>query len=121
MKKSKLILGVFLTFILASGLAFAGEAISDPKIIQNYSIKVSGHDTPCEKAMIKRIAYQSLNPDLPFLLQVNQQACLDQCSQAYDSCMNGAGDNASAKFRCGEKRRMCTLGCDNKWYSKMQF
>jgi hypothetical protein len=34
--------------------------------------------------------------------------------QEYDSCMNEAGDSATVKFRCQDKRRIYSLGCDNQ-------
>jgi len=110
-----------LIFSLTSGVTGAEETLQTKvSPIEGSSLDQQERKNLSEKTDFSKIDFEAGNPELPFLLQVNHKACMDQCSQAYDSCMSGAG-SSSAKFRCSDQRTMCTLGCNNEWYPKYQF
>ena len=59
------------------------------------------------------------NPDLPYMLQNGQGACLDMCQKTFDTCMS-SGKSADDKYRCDDNRWRCTRSCDSKWYHHLQ-
>ena len=119
MNKSIYLLCVIFTFFLAVNFAGAEGLTSNiPASSPATTIDNQESQKFCDQVDFMKIAYETGFSDLPYLLQANQMACLDKCSQAYDSCRSGAGDSGDAKFRCEDKRRMCTLGCNNEWYPK---
>ena len=122
MKKSISFLSVIFTFFLAVGFAGAeGMTSSIPASGTVITIDNQENQKPCDQVDFMKIAYETGDSGLPYLLQANQMACLEKCSQAFDSCMSGAGEGGDDELRCVVKRRMCTLGCNNEWYPKLNF
>jgi hypothetical protein len=117
----RLILIFFVTMIcsLFAGQGIANEA-SNAMDADNQVIQQNGstNKAECKNGTLQNNSFETANPELPYLLQRNQQACLDKCTQEFNSCMSGAGDSADQKFRCGESRWMCTRGCDNQFAPK---
>ncbi len=120
MKKWVFVFCFMLVFSLISGIAGAGEISQTKTSAIEDTLEQQKRNNFSEQTDFSKVDFKSGNPELPFLLQVNHKACMDQCSQAYDSCMSGS-DSSSAKFRCADQRTMCTLGCNNEWYPKYQF
>ncbi|GJL79918.1 MAG: hypothetical protein NPINA01_29070 [Nitrospinaceae bacterium] len=121
MKKPILIFFSVLLFSLAANTGHAREMnpsndISDKAVAMDQ--KASG--TICAKKQLEKAALENGNPELPFMLQRDLKTCLEKCSQEYDSCVSGAGDNAGAQFRCGEKRWMCTRSCDDAFAPQLE-
>ena len=122
MKKITFALCFMFVFFMTIGFAGAeGVALNNSASSEWTSIDKQASKKLCDQENFLKVAYETGNPNLPYLLQANQKACLDKCSQAFDSCMSGAGDSPDAKFRCEDKRRICALRCDNEWYSKVNF
>jgi len=67
------------------------------------------------------IASRGFDSRVPFMLQFDQKACIDKCSQDHTTCISGAGKNATAVNNCDEKRWRCTLSCDHKYYGSHTF
>lgn len=120
MKKSIFFLCVIFAFFWVVGVAGA-EGINKISYDKTTIINHQKSKQLCDQNNFMKVANESGNTDLPYFLQADQKACLDNCSQEYDSCMSEAGDSATAKFRCQDKRRICSLGCDNQWYQKLRF
>jgi len=103
---------------LALLLLTAGPAAADapghcPESPFTLSLDAGGLDvTPA--------AFDARDPRFSFLL-TDQYECLNRCQAEYDSCVSGAGDDASKRFMCGENRFACTRSCDNANYSVMEF
>jgi hypothetical protein len=119
MKQMLLIFFVTMVCSLIAGQGFAkettGALVADSQInLANDSV----HKAECTDKKIQISSFETANPELPYLLQKNQQACLDRCTEEFNSCISGAGDSADKKFRCGESRWMCTRGCDNQFAPK---
>lgn len=116
MKRLILIFCVTLFCSLIAGHTIAKESSQtiDPDS-QLSLLKNTIHKTACENVKVQKSGLETGNPELPYLLQRGQHACLDKCTQEFNSCMSGAGDSADKKFRCGESRWMCTRGCDNQF------
>ena len=68
-----------------------------------------------------QISVKDFNSHVPFLLQNDHKACIDQCSEKHTSCIKGVGNNPSAINNCDEHRWRCTLSCDNKFYGSHTF
>jgi len=121
MKKSMLIFYSLLLFSLTTNIGNAGELSSSSDISNKAVVMDQGTSVEiCDKAQLKNAALEKNTPELPYLLQSDQQACLDKCTQEYDSCVSGAGDSADSQFRCGEKRWMCTRSCDNAFAPQLE-
>jgi hypothetical protein len=119
MKKPISFLCVILTLFMTVNFSGAKEMTSSiPASGIAGTFDVQDGQKVCDQVNFTKVAYENGSPGLPYLIQANQKACLDKCSQAYDSCMSGTGDSGDAKFRCEDKRRTCTLGCNNEWYPK---
>lgn len=122
MNKSISLLFVIFTFFLAVNFAGAEGLTSNiPASSPATTIDNQESQKSCDQVEFRKVAYETGTSDLPYLLQANQMACLDKCSQAYASCMSSAGESGDTKFRCEDKRRMCTLGCNNAWHPKLDF
>ena len=117
----KPIISLYVIFAFFFTASFAGaEGITSNTSVPDTSTTVNNESkTKCDQLDFINVYNETGHPDLPYLLQANQKACLDKCSQAFDTCMNGAGNSPDGKFRCEDKRRMCTLGCNNEWYPKL--
>ena len=116
MKRLSLIFFVTLFCFLMTGPVSGNESAS----ISNADTSLNPlsnefHPARCENIKLQKSAFETGDPEHPFLLQRNQQECLNKCTQEFNSCMSGAGDDANKKFRCGESRWMCTRGCDNSF------
>jgi len=122
MKKSLYFLCILFTLLFTVDFAGAeGMTSNNPSSSASTSIDNPVIQKLCEQGNFKKIAYKMYDLDSPYLLQANQKACLDKCSQEFDSCMSGASDSGDAKFRCEDRLRMCALGCNNEWYPKLKF
>jgi hypothetical protein len=119
MKRLILTIVVTMIFSLIAGQGIAKEATDT--IDAGSQINLLNSSTPkaeCDNVKLQNSAFETAKPELPYLLQRGQMACLDKCTQEFNSCMSGAGDSADKKFRCGESRWMCTRGCDNQFAPK---
>ena len=119
MKKPIISLYGIFAFFLAFSLTGAEGITSDISDSGTSIIVDKESKKLCAQLDSTKVSYEAGNLDLPYLLQADQKACLDKCSQAFDTCMSGAGNSADAKFRCEDKRRTCTLACNNEWHPKL--
>ncbi len=121
MKAKILIFFSLLMFVFAVSLSNAGgignkeipfKPMSD--LSQTTDVK------PCPEVDKKNVTSEGIDFQLPYLLQKSQKSCLDKCTQEFDSCMSGTEGSPSAQFRCGEKKWMCTRGCDNQFAPQLE-
>ncbi len=116
----KMIFSVFFlsVFGLLVNVVYAEESTHPSKptvgIANNESAVEPGTD-------LINISHRDINSNLPFVLQFDHKACMDQCSQAHTSCMSKAGGNPSAINNCDEQRWRCTLNCDDRYYGLNPF
>lgn len=116
MKRLILIFCATLICFSVAGPGFAKDLTQTINVDSQTSLLGKGtSETTCENVKVQNSAFETTNPELPYLLQRDQQACLDKCTEEFNSCMNGSGNSADKKFRCGESRWMCTRGCDNRF------
>ncbi len=121
MKFRTWILCSLVILFLTTGLANAGET-TKPSVPLNpvTDLNPSSPGKPCLKGNMEIVGWEGSDFQLPYILQQTQKACLDKCTQEFDSCMSGAGENPSAQFRCGEKKWMCTRSCDNQFAPQLE-
>jgi len=120
MNKSMIAIGFALIFSFLASVGFANEmdlnSGSGPMISEK---NPAGNEKNMALNGVESADVDNAQPDLPFLLQQNQRACLDGCQMEFESCMKSA-DSADSKYRCNDNRWRCTRSCDNQWYNRLQ-
>ncbi len=108
---------ILIVIFFFSGIAIADEVqpVSKPQA------SAGAQKQDQASSLLEKIGFQSRDAHSGFLLQFDKRACLMKCDSQFESCMSGAGDSASEKFRCGEKRWACTRNCDSKTNKPHQF
>ena len=121
MKVKILILFSLVMFVFAVSLSNAG-GIENKAVPFNpmSDLNQAAHDKPCPEVDKEKVTLEGFDFQLPYLLQKSQKSCLDKCTQEFDSCMSGTEGNLSGQFRCGEKKWMCTRGCDNQFAPQLE-
>lgn len=97
--------------------------MSTPALAGKSAAAHSNEGQPAISQTLKQIVedawqVQKVGMDTPrnFLLFQNLEPCLKKCQEKFESCMQSAGDDPTKRFRCGEQRTACTLGCDDQYY-----
>lgn len=117
MSKLHLSFIVFIMLLLVAGPAAAAPGDCPESSEAPLALMLNSQD---EGWSVKPAMLDADDPGSSFLL-MDQYECLNSCEAEYESCVNGAGDDVSKRFTCGEARFACTRSCDNAYYSIMEF
>ena len=120
MNKSMIVFCIALIFSLLASVGIAQDLNLDTDTYKmNSERNQVENEKNCRLKSVERTGFVDANPDLPYLLQQSQHACLKTCQKDWDICVSSAKGATSLNV-CDEYRWRCTLSCSNQWYPKLQ-